>query len=104
MQIALQHERPLTHAISLELMRIATISRGGQVSIPAEIRHRWGVRRVVIVERGDTLEIRPLPDDPIAAATGIARAAPARRRTRSARSSGAEEAAAEERKFGHLGQ
>jgi len=40
------------------------------VSIPAEIRHRWGVRRVVLVERGDTLEIRPLPDDPIAAAMG----------------------------------
>lgn len=51
-------------------MRIATISRGGQVSIPADIRHRWGVRRVVIVERGDALEIRPLPEDPIAAAMG----------------------------------
>jgi bifunctional DNA-binding transcriptional regulator/antitoxin component of YhaV-PrlF toxin-antitoxin module len=52
------------------LMRIANISRGGQVSIPAEIRHRWGVRRVVLVERGNTLEIRPLPDDPIGAAMG----------------------------------
>ena len=51
-------------------MRIATISKGGQVSIPADIRHRWGVRRVIIVERGNTLEIRPLPDDPIAAAMG----------------------------------
>jgi bifunctional DNA-binding transcriptional regulator/antitoxin component of YhaV-PrlF toxin-antitoxin module len=82
-------------------MRIATISRGGQVSIPAEIRHRWGVRRVVIVERGNVLEIRPLPDDPIAALRG------------SLRGSGVttdqlreemheEEAEAEERKFGHL--
>ena len=52
------------------LMRIATISRGGQVSIPAHIRHRWGVRRVVLIEQGDTLVIRPLPDDPIAAAMG----------------------------------
>jgi bifunctional DNA-binding transcriptional regulator/antitoxin component of YhaV-PrlF toxin-antitoxin module len=51
-------------------MRIATISRGGQVSIPADIRHRWGVRRVVLVEQGDSLVLRPLPDDPIAAAMG----------------------------------
>ena len=51
-------------------MRIATISRGGQISIPADIRHRWGVRRVIIVEQGDALVVRPLPDDPIAAAMG----------------------------------
>jgi bifunctional DNA-binding transcriptional regulator/antitoxin component of YhaV-PrlF toxin-antitoxin module len=51
-------------------MRIASISRGGQVSIPADIRHRWGVRRVVLVEQGDALVVRPLPDDPIAAAMG----------------------------------
>ena len=51
-------------------MRIATISSGGQVSIPADIRHRWGVRRVVLVEQGDSLVLRPLPDDPIAAAMG----------------------------------
>ena len=82
-------------------MRIATISRGGQVSIPAEIRHRWGVRRVVIVERGDTLEIRPLPDDPIAAAMGsLAGPGPTTDEIRAQLR--AEEAAAEERKFGHL--
>jgi hypothetical protein len=40
------------------------------VSIPADIRHRWGVRRVVLVEQGDALVVRPLPDDPIAAAMG----------------------------------
>jgi bifunctional DNA-binding transcriptional regulator/antitoxin component of YhaV-PrlF toxin-antitoxin module len=51
-------------------MRIASISRGGQVSIPADIRHRWGVRRVVLVEQGDSLVLRPLPDDPIGAAMG----------------------------------
>ena len=51
-------------------MRIATISRGGQISNPADIRHRWGVRRVVLVEQGDSLVLRPLPDDPIAAAMG----------------------------------
>lgn len=51
-------------------MKTATISRGGQVSIPAEIRHRWGVSRVILVDRGDAIELRPLPDDPIAAALG----------------------------------
>ena len=40
------------------------------MSIPADIRHRWGVRRVVLEERGDSLVVRPLPDDPIAAALG----------------------------------
>jgi AbrB family looped-hinge helix DNA binding protein len=52
-------------------MKTATISRGGQVSIPAEIRHRWGVSRLILVDRGDSVELRPLPDDPIAAVRGI---------------------------------
>ena len=51
-------------------MRTASISRGGQVSIPADIRHRWGVSRVVLVDRGDAIELRPIPDDPIGAAMG----------------------------------
>lgn len=54
-------------------MRTATISRGGQVSIPAEVRHRWGVSRLLVLDRGDSLVLRPLPDDPIAAAKGILR-------------------------------
>jgi bifunctional DNA-binding transcriptional regulator/antitoxin component of YhaV-PrlF toxin-antitoxin module len=55
-------------------MKTATISRGGQLSVPAEIRHRWGVTRVVIEDRGDALIVRPLPEDPIAAARGSLRA------------------------------
>jgi len=51
-------------------MKIATISSGGQVSIPADLRRRWGVHRVMLVEQGEALVIRPLPDDPIAAAMG----------------------------------
>ena len=51
-------------------MKTATISRGGQISIPAEIRHRWGATRVILVDHGTSLELRPLPDDPIAAAMG----------------------------------
>ena len=51
-------------------MKTAPISSGGQVSIPADIRHRWGVRRVILVDQGDSIVLRPLPDDPIAAARG----------------------------------
>jgi bifunctional DNA-binding transcriptional regulator/antitoxin component of YhaV-PrlF toxin-antitoxin module len=54
-------------------MRTATISTGGQLSIPAEIRHRWGVGRVILEDLGDAIIVRPLPDDPIAAARGSLR-------------------------------
>lgn len=48
-----------------------TISKGGQVSLPAEIRRRWGVARLMLIDHGDRVELRPLPDDPIAALRGI---------------------------------
>ncbi len=51
-------------------MKTAPISTGGQVSIPATIRRRWGTRRVRLIDRGDELVIQPIPDDPIAAAAG----------------------------------
>jgi AbrB family looped-hinge helix DNA binding protein len=51
-------------------MRQATISRGGQVSIPAEIRRRWGTSRLALEDRGDELVLRPIPADPIGAAMG----------------------------------
>ena len=51
-------------------MKRLTISRGGQISLPAEVRHRWGTRTVVAEDRGDHVVLRPAPDDPIAAARG----------------------------------
>ncbi len=51
-------------------MKTTTISKGGQVSIPAEVRHRWGTRRVVVEDQGSALLIRPIPADPIRAAMG----------------------------------
>ena len=51
-------------------MKTARITTGGQVSIPAEVRHRWGTRRVIVEDRGDALVLRPLPADPIGAAIG----------------------------------
>lgn len=51
-------------------MDIARISKGGQISVPATVRRRWGVRRLAIEDEGDHLVLRPLPDDPVAASMG----------------------------------
>jgi hypothetical protein len=47
-----------------------SISRGGQVSIPAAIRHRWATTTVTLDDQGDRIVLEPAPDDPIAAAEG----------------------------------
>lgn len=44
---------------------IMTVSRNGQVSIPASARSRWKTRRVVVVDVGDRVIVRPVGDDPI---------------------------------------
>jgi AbrB family looped-hinge helix DNA binding protein len=41
------------------------VSSNGQVSIPAEARARWATDRVVVVDLGDRVVLRPLPADPI---------------------------------------
>jgi AbrB family looped-hinge helix DNA binding protein len=51
-------------------MKQARISRGGQISVPAAIRRRWNTDRVLVDDRGDEVVIRPLANDPIAAARG----------------------------------
>ena len=47
-----------------------TVSRNGQVSVPAAVRHRWGTRSVLVIDRGDYAIVRPIPDDPITALEG----------------------------------
>jgi hypothetical protein len=47
------------------------ISSGGQISVPAAVRKRWGTRTVLAEDQGDQLVLRPAPDDPIAAVRGI---------------------------------
>ncbi|HEV8688246.1 MAG TPA: AbrB/MazE/SpoVT family DNA-binding domain-containing protein [Gaiellaceae bacterium] len=47
------------------------ITAGGQVSLPADIRRRWGTKAVYIEDLGDHAVVRPFPDDPIAAAMGL---------------------------------
>ena len=48
-----------------------TVSRNGQVSIPAQARARWRTRKVIVVDLGDRVVMRPAPDgDPIEALQG----------------------------------
>lgn len=52
------------------LMRTIKVSKGGQVSVPAAVRKRWGTSRLTLEDRGDELVLRPAPDDPVAALRG----------------------------------
>jgi hypothetical protein len=49
------------------------ISKGGQLSIPAPIRHRWATDRVLLEDRGNAIVVRPIPADPLSAARGSMR-------------------------------
>ncbi|MEX1021724.1 MAG: AbrB/MazE/SpoVT family DNA-binding domain-containing protein [Dehalococcoidia bacterium] len=44
---------------------IMKMSSNGQVSIPAAARSRWRADRLLVVDMGDRVVVRPLPDDPI---------------------------------------
>jgi bifunctional DNA-binding transcriptional regulator/antitoxin component of YhaV-PrlF toxin-antitoxin module len=82
-------------------MKRLRITRGGQISVPAELRHRWGASVVTIEDHGDHAVIRPAPDDPITAARGalkhLAQGASSDDMRRAAR---AEEAEIEARRWG----
>lgn len=75
------------------------ISQGGQVSIPAEVRRRWGTTRVTVEDRGDSLILRPIPEDPIGAARGSL-AGPGPTSDEIFAQSREEEALADERRYG----
>lgn len=51
-------------------MRTTRISKGGQVTVPAEIRKRWGTTNLLVEDHGDAIIFRPIPEDPIGAAMG----------------------------------
>jgi len=75
---------------------VAKITTNGQVSLPAPVRRRWKAAQVVLEDLGDRIIVRPLPDDPIAAACGsLNRRGPTADRLRQAerRADGAREAA-----------
>ena len=49
---------------------VMRVSSNGQVSIPAEARARWMAERVIVVDLGDRVVLRPLPNDPVGALRG----------------------------------
>lgn len=49
---------------------VMKVSSNGQMSIPAEARSRWGSDRVVVVDLGDRIVVRPLPEDPVGTLRG----------------------------------
>lgn len=46
------------------------VSSNGQVSIPAAVRRRWGVARVLVIDKGDRVIVRPFPEDRLGAVIG----------------------------------
>lgn len=52
---------------------VMKVSANGQVSIPAEVRARWHADRVLVVDMGDRVVLRPLPADPVGALVGAYR-------------------------------
>lgn len=82
------------------IMKRLKISAGGQVSVPATVRHRWNTRVVVADDRGDHLILRPAPEDPIEAAMGAFKNYPGPTADEMRREAREEEAEIYERKFG----
>jgi len=54
----------------MSMKRRMRISKGGQISIPASIRQRWGTSMLALDDQGDRIVLEPAPDDPVAAAEG----------------------------------
>jgi AbrB family looped-hinge helix DNA binding protein len=54
-----------TGARDMSTSYVMKVSRNGQVSIPADARARWNADRVVVVDLGDRVVLRPLPDEPV---------------------------------------
>lgn len=78
------------------------VSRNGQVSVPAAVRHRWKTSTVLIIDRGDYAIVRPIPDDPIEELRGsYAAPGPAADAVRAA--DRAAEAASDDRRQGRAG-
>ena len=76
-----------TTGFQMQTSYVMKISRNGQVSIPADARARWNADRVVVVDLGDRVVMRPVPADPVGELVGKYRRGPAtdtaRRRARS---------------------
>ena len=53
-----------------EISQVMTLSRNGQVSIPAATRARWNTRKVVVVDLGDRVVMRPVGPEPVRSLQG----------------------------------
>jgi len=51
-------------------VRTSHITKGGQISVPAAIRKRWGTRPLLIEDHGDRMIVRPADGDPLDAVIG----------------------------------
>jgi bifunctional DNA-binding transcriptional regulator/antitoxin component of YhaV-PrlF toxin-antitoxin module len=49
---------------------VAKVTRNGQVSLPAALRHRWAAGSVLVIDLGDYAIVRPIPADTVAALRG----------------------------------
>jgi AbrB family looped-hinge helix DNA binding protein len=55
-------------------MTTTKMSKNGRISVPAEIRKRYGFQagqKFAWLDTGSSLELIPIPDDPLAALYGI---------------------------------
>lgn len=57
-------------AVVHEEIHHVRITSGGQVSVPAAVRRRWGTRRVKITDVGDQLIVEPEPENRFATFRG----------------------------------
>jgi bifunctional DNA-binding transcriptional regulator/antitoxin component of YhaV-PrlF toxin-antitoxin module len=78
------------------------ITSSGQISLPADVRRRWGVTRVRLVDHGDHVTLEPLPDDVFAATFGMFPAKDGMTSDELRRIDREEEAELEEREYGRL--
>jgi hypothetical protein len=46
------------------------ITASGQISLPADVRQRWEVKRVRLIDLGDHVEVHPLPNHVVASTIG----------------------------------
>ncbi len=86
-----------------EMAQLLRLSKGGQVSVPAAVRHRWHARNLIAEDHGDHLVLRPAPDDPLKAIRGIFADRPGPSGEEMLGELREEEVEIEERKYGYLG-
>lgn len=68
MNSCLSHRASIRYAVDVRAMKITT---SGQISLPAEVRRRWNVSRVRLVDHGDHVTLEPIPDDVVGATRGM---------------------------------